>query len=101
MQSIYHVPKAKRELINRQVQEVMESVQKVIRCTYGPSNPVKKVGFPTYTFWYEDVPDNIIDMLSSAPNGIHPMWPLGLNSITTCPDSPELAKKVRRSGMLP
>ena len=101
LRTIYQVPSAKRELVNRQVYELIESGQEVITCTYGPSDPVKQVGFQGWDFWYESVPDNIIDMLSTVPNDTHPMRTLGLNSITECPESPEAAQRIRRAGMIP
>ena len=99
--TIFDVPSAQRDAVNRQVEEVRESGQQVIICTYGPSDPVKKVGYRIYEFWYEGVPDGIVEMLGSTPSGTHPMRRLGLNSITECPESPELALRQRRSGMIP
>ena len=100
MRSPLRVPRGfQRSLVREHGREVMEAGQKVIRCTYGPSDSVTRKGFVGYTFWYEDAPDNIYSMLSSAPD-IHPMWSLGLKSVTACPESPELARKVMLYGKI-
>ena len=97
MRSIFEVPNAKRDMVNSQVQKLIQARQQVIVCHYGPSDPIKQMGFQSWFFWYESVPDNIVDMLSSVPIGTHPMRTLGLHSITECPETPELAQKARRA----
>ena len=71
----------------RELGEV-DSGQQVMLCQYGPTNPDAQTGYVTYEFWYEDVPDNIDELLSVAgeSGGPVPVSQLGRNSLDECPD---------------
>lgn len=87
----------------REVQAVVASGQEVISCSYGPTDRERNVGYQSYGFWHEDVPDNIDELLSSAPESGAPMpvFHLGTNSIDSCPESLELAERAWEAGRTP
>ena len=76
------------------------SGQEVISCEYGPSDPETGRGYVTYEFWYEDVPDNIDELLSVAgeSGAPHPVFRLGRNSISSCPESRDAGAATWRAG---
>ena len=84
----------------RELEDVVASGQQVIDCQYGPTDPATNTGYQGYGFWYEDVPDNIDELLSVARDGGAPMpvFHLGSNAISACPESMGEAESAWRAG---
>lgn len=82
------------EAANRELDRVVESGQRVIKCQYGPTNTEAQTGYPVYGFWYEDVPDNIDELLLVAGDYGVPEYVsrMGTNAISSCPDSRDEGK---------
>ena len=88
------------EAANRELDRVIDSGQQVISCQYGPSDPEAQTGYQSYGFWYEDVPDNIDALLLVARDtGVpDPVFHLGTNSISSCPDTRDEGEAAWRAG---
>ena len=67
----------------------IDSGQQVITCSYGPLDPEAQTGYNAYSFWLEDVPDNIDELLLVARDSGGPISvsSMGTNAISSCPDS--------------
>ena len=85
------------EAANRALDRAIDSGQQVIVCQYGPSDPEAQTGYTSYGFWYEDVPDNIDELLLVArDSGVpKPVSHMATNAISSCPDSRDEGEAVR------
>jgi hypothetical protein len=92
----------------RQLREVRDSQQQVLVCKYGPLDPKgfdimtgtnSGTGFISYFFWYPTPPAKINEYLDSMYPGQHPFRKLGTRGVEKCPASPEIALRLRRTGM--
>ena len=84
----------------RELEETASSGQQVLQCEYGPSNPTTGTGYRSYGFWYEEVPDNIDALLSTAREGGGPsrVFHLGRQALEECPEYRAEAEAIWRSG---
>lgn len=99
-QGVIRASGGQRAAAERELAEVAGSGQRVISCQYGPTNPEAETGYHSYGFWYEDVPDNIDELLSVAGDSgaPDPVSHLGRNSIDDCPESWSEGEATWRAG---
>lgn len=86
------VPNALEDVVRQQLADLVKSGQKVITCTYGPSNVQARTGYVTFNYWYQAAPPDILKMLVSAFP--HPFMPLGRVAVSGCPTSKAAANVV-------
>jgi hypothetical protein len=49
----------------------------------------------THEFWYQAPPAGIREMLAVAPPGTHPFRYFGVEGLESCPETPEIASRLR------
>ena len=62
-------------------------------------NKAQGTGFVTHEFWYRAAPAGLREMLAVAPRGTHPFRYLGVEGLESCPETPEIASRVREKAM--
>jgi hypothetical protein len=95
LESFYDMPRDREDVVVKQLQQLVDQKQQLLICTYGPSNKAAGTGFVTYAFWYRAAPAGLREMLAVAPPGTHPFRSLGVEGLETCPETPEIASRLR------
>lgn len=84
----------------RELEETVSSGQQVLQCEYGPEDTAAGTGYRTYGFWYEELPDNIDALHSTAPRGggPAPVIHLGRQTLEECPEYRAESEAIWSSG---
>jgi hypothetical protein len=93
--SFFDLPRDREDVVLKQLEQVIAQRQQLLICTYGPMNKAQGTGFVTHEFWYRAAPAGIREMLAVAPRGTHPFRYLGVEGLETCPETPEIATRLR------
>jgi hypothetical protein len=96
LESFYDLPRDRVDAVVNQLQQLIDRKQQLLVCTYGPSNQAAGTGFVTYAFWYKAAPAGLREMLAVAPPGTHPFRALAVEGRETCPETPEIARRLIR-----
>ena len=90
------LPPESAGVVLKQLQQLIAQQQQLLICTYWPMNKAAGTGFVTHEFWYKAPPPGIREMLAAAPSGTHPFRQLGLEGLESCPETPEIASRIRQ-----
>ena len=97
--SFSDLPRDSEAAVFKQLEQLIAIRQQLLICTYGPMNKAAGTGFVTHEFWYKAPPAGIREMLAAAPRGTHPFRHLGVEGFESCPETPEIASRVREKMM--
>jgi hypothetical protein len=76
---ISEVPEFSRDTVSSHVEQIQNSVQRILVCSYGDP----KGDFETYYFWYDAPPPNLATLVEGIPT--HPLRALGVKGFKTAP----------------
>jgi hypothetical protein len=82
---IADVPIDARDSVTAQVQQVMQSGQKILVCSYGTSETDNRILY----FWYQSAPANLAALINGVEK--HPLRRLGTKAVSTPPPNLEAA----------
>jgi hypothetical protein len=92
--SVYDVHASQRDMVEKQLSDLMAAGQKVLTCQYGPRQTQSTQGFKDYDFWYPAPPADVLKYMLSTYG--HPFMRLGLISLTKCPPTAAGAEQLFR-----
>jgi hypothetical protein len=92
--SVYDVHESQRDMVEKQLSDLVAAGQKVVVCQYGPRQTQSTQGFVDYSFWYPSPPPDVLKYMLSTYG--HPFMRLGLISVTKCPSTAAGAEQLFR-----
>ena len=85
---IAEVPVTARDSVAAQIQQIMQSGQKILICSYGSSETDKR----TFYFWYQNAPPNLTTLVDGVEK--HPLRWIAPQAVTTPPPDMETARRL-------